>query len=147
MASQEPLDIFAPLAAPIAAPPDGEVLTESQWATLMSIGEAVIPCIDGYGANASNAIILEDEEYLKVVKELEVGRGPSVNRQLIRSYLAEGGSQIPGIRDTLQRTLALYLRPEAKKGFMVVLSALEYEYLEIILKHSYMNIVPELDVS
>ena len=147
MASQEPLDIFAPLAAPIAAPPDGEVLTESQWATLMAIGEAVIPFIDGYGADPSKAIILEDEEYLKVVKELEVGRGPNVNRELIRSYLAEGGSQIPGIRDILQRTLALYLRPEAKKGFMVVLSALEYEYRETFRKYSYVNIVPEPDAS
>ena len=126
MASQQPLDIFAPLATPVAAPPEGEVLTESQWATLMAIGDAVVPSIDGYGADASKSIILEDTEYLKVVKELEVGRGSNVDRQLIRSYLAERASQVPGLKDILQRTLALYIRPEAKKGIMVVLSALEY---------------------
>jgi hypothetical protein len=119
MASQQ-----TPLASPWPPPIRGDILTESQWATLMAIGDTVIASIDSSSPSA-NKLSLPPPKYDSLVQELKDILPPSTDEGLICSYLAENASSIPQLRAILQRVLSDNVRPDKQKAIVSLLSILE----------------------
>lgn len=123
MASQE-LCLIAPLESPLPPLATGEVLTESQWTTLMAIGDTIIPFVAASSALSTTKLSVPESDYTAAVDQLkELPAKPQAG--LYRKYLEENASSIPGIRETIQRLLSDYMPEDARKGFRVILSALE----------------------
>lgn len=123
MASQE-LGLIAPLESPLPPLATGEVLTESQWTTLMAIGDTVIPFITASSALSTTRLSVQGSEYTASIDKLrELPAKPEAG--LYRKYLEENASSIPGVREAIQRLLSDYMPEDARKGLRVVLSALE----------------------
>lgn len=123
MTSQE-LGLIAPLESPLPPLAAGEVLTESQWTTLMAIGDTVIPSITASSALSTTKLSVQGSEYSASIDKLrELPAKPEAG--LYRKYLEENASSIPGVREAIQRLLSDYMPEDARKGLRVVLSALE----------------------
>ena len=119
------LNLIAPLASPLPPPPEGEVLTEAQWTTLMAIGDAIIPSIGPSNSTLPNTLALEATEYSSAMSKIESTLPENASRDIAHRYLAESASSIPGLKELIHRTLSDYVRTDARKGISVVLSALE----------------------
>ena len=108
------MSLIAPLASPLPPPPEGEALPKSQWMTLMAIGDTILPNIDS-----------SSDGYQTIFKRLRDSISKDVDSVAVSSYLSESASSIPELREYLQRLLSENVRPEARKGISVILSALE----------------------
>lgn len=123
MATQE-LGLIAPLESPLPPLATGEVLTESQWTTLMAIGDTIIPFISTSSALSTTKLSVQESEYKAAIDKLqELPADPHMG--LCRKYLEENASSIPGVREAIQRLLSDYMPEDARRGLRVVLSALE----------------------
>ena len=123
------IEMVAPLASPLPPPPEGDVLTPSQWLTLMAIADTVIPSLEASSSSASatpsNKLIIPSSEYSAAMDELKSYVSANADDGLLTNYLSENASSIPGLKDLLRRTLSDSLRPDARKGVCVILAALE----------------------
>ena len=119
MTSQQ-LSYFAPLASPLPPLPEGEVLTATQWKTLMAIGDAFIPSL---GSGNSK---LESSDYSSALSQIRGILPANTPETVAQTYLAESASSTPGARELLHRMFSDNIRPDARKGICVILSALEY---------------------
>lgn len=119
------LKIIAPLDAPLPPPPGGEVLTESQWTTLMAIADAVIPSIDVSSTLSNSSLCLAPSEYASAVETITQRLPAQTPPNLTQRFLQENASSVPGFRELLHRILGDYMRQDARKGIRVILSALE----------------------
>ena len=124
MTSQQ-LNLIAPLASPLPPPPEGEVLTEAQWTTLMAIGDAFIPSIGPSKSTLPSTLTLEATVYSSAISKIESNLPENASRDIAHRYLAESASAIPGVRELLHRMLSDYVRTDARKGISIVLSALK----------------------
>lgn len=119
------LNLITPLESPLPSPPSGEVLTDSQWTTLMAIADAVIPSIRDSSQSSEGGLLVEPTEYATAVKTLNAKIPDTGNVDLARTYLLESPSTLPGFKQFLQRAIGDYMREDARKGLRVLLSALE----------------------
>ena len=119
------LNLIAPLDTPLPPPPDGQVLTESQWTTLMAIADVVIPSIQVSSTLSNRSLCLTAAEYASahetITQRLPVQTDPNFTQR----FLQENASSLPGFREVLQRVLGDYTREDARKGIRVILSALK----------------------
>lgn len=123
MAKQE-LCLIAPLESPLPPLATGEVLTESQWTTLMAIGDTIIPSIATSSIPSTAKLSVQESEYTAAIDRLN-GLSAKPQADLYRKFLEENASSIPSVREAIQRLLSDYMPKDARKGFRVVLSALE----------------------
>ena len=119
------LNLIAPLDAPLPTPGEGEVLTESQWTTLMAIADTVVPAIEVSSTVSTKSLCLQASAYATAVEQLKKNLPSQVNNEVPVRYLRESASSIPGFKELLRRTIGDYVSREGKKGIRVVLSALE----------------------
>ena len=121
------LDILAPLDTPLPPPPQGEVLTEVQWCTLMAIADAIIPAftVSTAPSNSYDQLSIQASEYAKAVQQIEKSIPSASKGKVAQRYLQENASSTPGFKDSIHRQLGHYVREDAIKGIRVVLSALE----------------------
>lgn len=119
------LSLIAPLDAPLPPPPDGQVLTESQWTTLMAIADAVIPSIEVSSTLSNSSLSLTPAEYASAHETITRHLPAQADPSLTKRFLQENASSLPGFRELIQRILGNYLREDARKGIRVILSALE----------------------
>ncbi|KAL9040944.1 MAG: hypothetical protein Q9214_004288 [Letrouitia sp. 1 TL-2023] len=119
------LDLLAPLAAPLPPLPKGEVLSSSQWTTLLAVADTLIPSIGTSTNNDHPKLILEESEYAAAVQKLQTVVPNEAGREAISHYLQESAGSTPGFRESVQRTFGSYLREDALKGIRVILSALD----------------------
>ena len=119
------LDLIAPLETPLLPPPKGQVLTESQWTTLMAIADAVIPSIEVSSTLSNSSLCLAPSEYASAVDNITQRLPTGTDPNLTQRFLQENASSLPGFRELLQRILGEYVREDARKGIRVILSALE----------------------
>ena len=120
------MDFFAPLPSPLPPLSDGEVLTTSQWATLMAIGDTIIPALVSSFSSSEQRLVAEGEYDEATSKIQSIIPATNKIKDLAPIYLAESASATPGLKELLQRTFSDYVRPEARKGICTILSALEY---------------------
>lgn len=119
------LDVIAPLESPLPAPPEGEILTDSQWKTLMAIADTVLPSLVGSSQASQETLSIDSAEYEKTVDSLEAQIPKTGKADLVRAYLEECPSKLPGFKQSLHRVIGEYLREDARKGLRVLLSVLE----------------------
>ncbi|MCJ1310361.1 hypothetical protein MMC25_004025 [Agyrium rufum] len=118
---------ISPLAVTLPRLPEGEVLSESQWRTLMAIGDTVIPSIHEATSESTSqdTFALSEKEYNKVSSNIRSALPTSSSPKLLQTYLAENASGNEGAREFIQRTLSCYVRPAQRKGMGVILNALD----------------------
>ncbi|KAL9116853.1 MAG: hypothetical protein Q9187_006616 [Circinaria calcarea] len=104
------MSVIAPLAIPLPPPPEDDVLTPSQWITLMAIGDTVIPSLELSSSNIS---------------KLKENLPPGAEAELTGAYLSEQASTTPGLKALIHRTLHDFIRQDARKGISVILTALD----------------------
>jgi hypothetical protein len=119
------LNLIAPLDSPLPPPAEGEVLTDSQWTTLMAIADTVVPAIEVSSTPSAKNLSLQASDYAVAAEKLKKRLPSEVNTELPHQYLHENASSIPGFKELLRRTIGDYVREDARKGIRVVLSALE----------------------
>ena len=119
------LKAFAPLSAALPPSKEGEVLTESQWVTLMAIADTVIPSIHASTDQSPSQFGIQSSEYTTSTNTIKRGIPNKQSPDIARQYLEERPSSIPAFKDHVQRLLADHLREDAQKGIRVILSALE----------------------
>ena len=124
MATQD-MDFIAPLATPLPPLPDTELLTPSQWTTLLAIGDTVIPRIEVSSSNSTENLTVQASEYATLVDKLKQSRTAEPDTYLPRKYLEENATSVSGLKDNIQRILGDYVREDARKGIRVILSALK----------------------
>ncbi len=121
------VDVLAPLASPLPPPPEGEVLTQSQWTTLMAIADTIIPSLEVSSASSSTTHFrIEASEYTVAVEKLKEAIPGDAEADLPRLYLNENASSVPGYKELVHRTLGEYVREDGRKGIALILTALEY---------------------
>ena len=128
------LNLITPLDAPLPPPPEGEVLTASQWTTLLAIADTIIPSIEMPTSASPQKLCLQKGEYTAAIHTLEKKTSAPTtthlaNLDLSERYLQEFASSVPEFRHLLRRTLGEFVREDARKGIRVILSALEYVHL------------------
>lgn len=122
------LKAFAPLEAALPTPREGEVLTESQWVTLMAIADTIIPSIHASTDQTPNQLGIQTSEYTTSTDIIKKGIPRQQSADIARQYLDECPSSIPAFKEHVQRLLADNLRDEAQKGIRIILSALEFVF-------------------
>ena len=119
------LNLITPLESPLPSPPSGEILTDSQWTTLLAIADTVIPSIRDSSQLSEGGLLVEPTEYAMALKTLNDKIPDTGKLDLARTYLQESPSTLPGFKQFLQRAIGDYMREDARKGLRVLLSALE----------------------
>ena len=119
------LEFIAPLASPLPPPPDLDVLTPQQWATLMAIGDAVVPAVELSDEPSLDALTLRSVDYTTLTSNLQRTLPAGTDKYLVHEYLAEKPSSTAGIKEQLHRTLTNCIKPDARKGISLILSILE----------------------
>lgn len=128
------LDLLVPLAAPLPPLPQGEVLSSSQWTTLLAVADTLIPSIRTSTDNDHSRLFLEESEYAAAVQKLQTVVPNEAGREAISQYLQESAGSTPGFRDSLQRIFGSHLREDALKGIRVLLSALEWVEVYVLVE-------------
>lgn len=128
------LDKFAPLANPLPPPPDGEVFTEDQWATLLALADTYIQSITDASADENSLTHhgIPEEQYNKA---RDIGLVSIPNdapfsskdeaEKSVRGFFAESASSLPGFKETLKRVFGHYVHEEGRKGITFILTALK----------------------
>lgn len=119
------LNLIAPLATPLPPPSKGEVLTESQWTTLMAIADTVIPSIEVSSDFSRASLSLPASEYSTAIEKIESRLPSTTDAGVPQQYLRESASSISGFQVQLRRQLADYVPQNARRAIGVILSALE----------------------
>ena len=92
------LNFIAPLDTPLPPPPAGQILTESQWTTLMAIADAVVPSIQVSSTLASSNLCLAPSEYASAVETISQRLPAETDPDLTQRFLLENASSLPGFR-------------------------------------------------
>ena len=119
------LEVIAPLESPLPPLPRGEFLTDSQWKTLMAIADTMIPSISDSSQPSQSSLSLSSTEYATAVESLKARTSSTGKADLVRAYLEESPSKLPGFKQFLHRIIGEYMREDARKGLRISLSALE----------------------
>ena len=119
------LKVFAPLATPLPPPKDGQVLTDSQWTTLMAIADTVIPSVQVSTEQSPTQFVIQASDYTTSTEIIKKAVPTKDSAEKARQYLNERPSSIPDFREAISRLLSDHLRDDAQKGIRVILSALE----------------------
>ena len=119
------LNLLAPLDTSLPPVPAGEVLTKSQWATLLAIADTIIPAIEAHPSSSIDKLVIPTSEYTTALHSVRNEATTNAGRDAVESYFGEKGSSVPGFQQSLQRTFSHYIREDALKGIRVILSALE----------------------
>ena len=124
------LKLLTPLESPLPPQRGKDPLTESQWTTLLSIADTIIPAINAPNEQALGSLDTDPERYSNAASTIN---GSLVNDDsiLTSQYLREKPSSVPAFKDLLGRTISDYLRADAKKGIGSILNALEYGHTSL----------------
>lgn len=119
------LKAIAPLATLVPPPRNGDVLSESQWTTLLAIADTIIPSVTSSAdAKSSNANI-ESTTCAETAEGLQRWMPKGSSDTLARDYLQETPSSLPSFKQLLSEILGDQIRPEAVKGIKLILSSLK----------------------
>ena len=125
MTSQQ-MSFIAPLASPLPPSRKEDILTFTQWITLLAIGDAIIPSVIASPSLSTDKLALQDSDYTLFKDELQATLPAGTDATLANAYLTERISSLVSLKDLIHRTLSEYLRQDATRGLSVILSALEY---------------------
>ncbi|OKL60953.1 hypothetical protein UA08_03248 [Talaromyces atroroseus] len=128
---------FTPLEAPLFPIPDDPVFAESQWETLLSLSDVVVPALTTETTSkALHEKTVSAGEYESALSKLKAQVKAPDAAQIALQYLSENASSNPLFKEALRRTLLLYVPQESKKGLSLVLSALNTRAGSLLLTGS-----------
>jgi hypothetical protein len=117
---------FTPLDAPLFPIPDDPIFTQSQWETLLSLSDVVVPALTT--ETTSKALYqktVSAKEFDSTLATLTAQTKAPDAAQIALQYLSENASSNPQFKEALRRTVLLYVPQESKKGLSLVLNALK----------------------
>lgn len=120
------LKLIAPLDSPLPPVPKGEVLTESQWKTLLAIADTIVPAVEASSSPSLHKLSVQASEYTNAVEQIQKAVPADGPSDAVQKYLAERPGSLPGFKELIQRQFGDYMREDALKGIRVILSTLEY---------------------
>src|SRR5271163_2175851 len=112
---------LAPLASPLQALPEGELLTEDQWTMLLAICDTVVSPFSHQDASVSTL-----RKYLP----------DSLDQSVLNDYLSETASSHPLFKQSIHRRFALYIPPASLKALSFILSSLNTRLGSLFLTSS-----------
>lgn len=127
--------ILDPPPLPLA---DDSVLSPSQWETLLSLADTIIPSIrPKRTADARQHFILDDVDAAKTAEDLQSTIvEPGVSPDLAVQYLEESATSIPGFKESLALLLGKNTPSDQVRGIRIVLSALDTPPFALVLTGS-----------
>lgn len=126
MMNLQHVDVIAPFASPLPPLPEGDVLTPSQWTTLMAIGDAVIPSLVPSSSNSVDRMSIQASEYVSTIGQIRSTAAKTATEDNIRAFLDESASSIPDLKALIHRILSEFVPDDARKGIRGILSALKH---------------------
>ena len=126
---------LAPLATVLRPPPDDEVLTPDQWTTLLAIADTVIPSIrpTTHASPSELApLYLPPAEYSSVLTSLRSSVTNPPPDNVLEDFLLASPSTSPTFRQEFQRTLALHIRDDARKGIALIITTLNTRFGSLV---------------
>src|SRR2546423_6958378 len=124
------MGMTASILAPLPSPPADDVLTPEQWTTLLSILDTFIPPITStdHGDPDKNHLLVPDAEYSSVASTIARLLPATVEdkskEDLVKSYLYESASSVPGFKAQVHRKLGHYTPPDPLASLIKILSFL-----------------------
>lgn len=106
----------APLTAFLPDLPKDEILTPSQWTTLLSVADTLIPSISDLHSPSDRQ---------RVKGQVSSQKSPAASAEAVEKLLEENPSSTPRFQRTLERTLAQFIPKQNLKGLKFILGALE----------------------
>ncbi|KAI9845931.1 MAG: hypothetical protein M1837_004467 [Sclerophora amabilis] len=135
--STDQLSRISPLAITLQDPPKDDVFTAAQWETLLAITATIIPEVRRSSTLSSTSqLCLPDAEYDAVVEQIRSTAANPPEHSTIEDFLAESPVTYKAFRRELHRTLALYVREDARKGIAFILNALNTRVGSLLLNGS-----------
>lgn len=122
------LSRISPIATVLPDPPANEVLTPEQWTTLLAIAETVIPDIRPTPAGIKKEgpqLYLTESEYQTTLSELRSSVANPPDDAVLTRFLSESPANSEDFRREFQRTMAVNVRDDARKGVALILSTLK----------------------
>jgi len=121
------IQAIMPLTVALSDPPLDGYFTPTQWTTLLSIIDTVIPSYKRESTSVPSPKIptLPDIEYNSITTSLKQNLLSKPTDTQLDEYLAEKPSDSPEFQDLLRRTLVQYSREDARKGLAFLTSALK----------------------
>ncbi|KAL8711186.1 MAG: hypothetical protein Q9220_004331 [cf. Caloplaca sp. 1 TL-2023] len=119
------LNLIAPLDSPLPPIPEGDVLTSSQWDTLLAIADTIVPAVEVSPTTSLNALSIKPSELTEAVQQIRRNLPANAGADVTQNFLAEKASSVSGFKDLVQRTFGEYMREDALKGIRVILSTLD----------------------
>ena len=119
------LRMMTPLASPLPPAPPDDVLTPSQWATLMALVDTIYPSITK-SPNEPNKLCVPGSQYELALKQMEETIPDGDKTHVATQYLEESAAAVPAVKEAISRQLHRYITQDALKGLRVILSALKY---------------------
>lgn len=118
---------MTPLATPVPARPAEEHFTQEQWATLLSIMDAIVPKIVRESASSGllNEETILDAKYNAAILHLKENVVNAPDGKSLDEYLQERPSDNPAFQDLLMLALVEYSREDARKGLAGLCGALK----------------------
>ncbi|KAL8916126.1 MAG: hypothetical protein Q9208_008693 [Pyrenodesmia sp. 3 TL-2023] len=124
MASTQ-LTLIAPLDSPLPPVPEGDVLTESQWTTLLAIADTIVPAVEASSSPSLKSLSVQSSEYTNAVQQIQKAVPADAPSDAVQKYLAERAGSLPRFKELIQRQFGDYMREDALKGIRVILSTLD----------------------
>ncbi|TPX19157.1 hypothetical protein DIZ76_016943 [Coccidioides immitis] len=119
------------------APETHDIFDPCQWATLLSIADAIIPSIRRKRAAVPACHhAVADKDYDDAIALLVAGSNDPDRLALAQNYLEENAVAIPAFKQSLCRTLALYVPPEARSALLRLLTLLNHRAFALPLTGS-----------
>ncbi|KMU82219.1 long chain fatty alcohol oxidase [Coccidioides immitis H538.4] len=119
------------------APETHDIFDPCQWATLLSIADAIIPSIRRKRAAVPACHhAVADKDYDDAIALLVAGSNDPDRLALAQNYLEENAVAIPAFKESLCRTLALYVPPEARSALLRLLTLLNHRAFALPLTGS-----------
>lgn len=127
------------------APAADGIFSPTQWATLLAIADTVIPSIrpaadkssdDDDDADTSICHELDSAEFNRTKSTLQFGSTSPDSADHATRYLAESAGATADFKDTMCRTLGLYVPSDQRRGLSLVLSGLNNGAISLLLTGS-----------
>lgn len=120
---------------PLLSLPENSVLSPSQWETLLSLADTIIPSIRPRSrGNVHRHFILDDIDAAKTAESIQSAVAePSASSDLAIHYLEESATSVPGFKESLVLLFGKYTPPEQVRGLRIVLSALDIPPIALFL--------------
>ena len=116
------LSKLAPLAAPLAPAPEGDVFTPAQWKTLLALCDVFVPAIQAEDCSHDPSLKVSNLD--EAVAQYDTLLQEGASKSLVETYLRDSFTNTTNIQEILRRKLIRYVPQNGRDGLSFILSAL-----------------------